>query len=500
MEEPLQQWLGMAMSFSKEMADAAVHLDGRRIYSLLAAGTTDFYLLAAIGLLTVLAFVQMKVFSRPPPLPLKSLPRRPALSVLFKPDDPTASTEATSTTVPSREATTMSMADNQSFLKSGSRIAESSAAGSSGGGDEFEDAFIDTGSVHSFKSNVSTEASTVEAPLLFSHDLPDSFAPLLSSSHTEVVLQQLTADLLHAVQAEASVRLREGRHEIPLNKDLSRPQFQLLAPKGGCRISAVAVVGSDNLSLEEDLDVTRETNTRSKPMVKKAELVLDPPMPLANVAPTLIHIPTLFEDKKLPSLRRIQIVRTMIDFVISISSWLEKLLWIVESFCQIHLSNVQITPVFKGRGMNNAPDWRLSLAFSGHVLLFGFIPIPFISVVLPAFIIPQPHALISNLMSKQPLASAKIKRENIAEKKISLAVANIAESWNVDVKLVATPPALCLDVTLPGGGKLYQRFNDWRLTSTSLAQLRSIPQLEWRWKLCTAVIPTLDGAALTQRL
>lgn len=422
----------------------------------------DIYLLLAVAGLTLLVFFQLAVFSRPPPVPLKSLPRRPALSILFKPDDISATTtRTTSTTTTTTTFTTTTTTAVDAAIQNRSSTRRRRA--DSGNMDEFEDAIMGTtsttpegggeiGSLPSMKSGNSTEASTVETPMFFD-TLPDSFAPLLSSSHTEVVLNQLTADLLHAVQVDASVRVREGRHEIPLNKDHTRPQFQLHSPKGGCRISAIAIVGSDNLTLKEDLDVSRKTTSRSKPMVKKAQLILDPPMPLANVAPTLIHIPTLFEDKKLPSLRRIQFVRMMIDFVISISSWLEKVLWIIESVMQIHLSNIQITPTFKGREQDNSPEWRLTLAFSGHVSLFGVLPIPFISVVLPTFIIPQPHALISNLLSAHPLASAELKRENLEEKKVSLAIVNAAESWNVDLKVIATPPALCLDVTLPGGGK-----------------------------------------------
>jgi hypothetical protein len=59
------------------------------------------------------------------------------------------------------------------------------------------------------------------------------------------------------------------------------------------------------------------------------------------------------------------------------------------------------------------------VTFSGHCLLFGVLPIPFINVILPTFIRPQPHALLEYLLSKQPLASAKLKRENIAEQKVS---------------------------------------------------------------------------------
>jgi hypothetical protein len=251
------------------------------------------------------------------------------------------------------------------------------------------------------------------------HDcLPDSFAPLLFSSHTQLLSQQLTADLIHAVTAEAGVRMRPGRHEVPLDKDGSRPQLVLHVPAvDGCRITAVAHVGSDGLSHEQDLNVRRPTEQRSKPMVKHAGIVLDPPLPLLNVAPTLIHFPTLFEDRyMIPTLRRVQIVRFVLDFVVSISSFLEKCLWIVESKCQIHLSKVRITPLYKGpqkRATTSqgddasatqihqqpSPDWRLQLAFSGHVLLFGWVPVPFVNVTLPTFIIPQPHALLDYLLS-----------------------------------------------------------------------------------------------------
>lgn len=448
MMDVAQKWMSSAVAMTVEKWGRLMTSSPGELWAaLLARDNLDLYLLLAIGALTILAFFQLAVFSRPPPVPLKHLPRRPALSILFKPDDISAANRASASSNPALRGREAEASRARSRMRSDSAdvdgLFEDAMEAGSGEGDE---------SLPSIKSGVSTEASTVEAPMFLHDSLPDSFAPLLSSSHTEVVLQQLSADLLHAVQAEASVRVREGRHEIPLNKDHTRPQFQLHSPKGGCRISAVAIVGSDNLTLEEDLDVSRETTTRSKPMVKKAQLVLDPPMPLANVAPTLIHIPTLFADKKLPSLRRIQIVRMMMDFVISISSWLEKWLWIIESVCQIHLSHIQITPTFKGREQDNSPEWRLTLAFSGHVQLFGVLPIPFLSVALPTFIIPQPHALISNLLSAQPLASAEIMHENLEEKKVALAVVNAAESWNVDLKVVATPPALCLDVTLPGGG------------------------------------------------
>ena len=420
----------------------------------------DILLLGTCIVLTALVFIQLRAFARPPPVPLKTLPQRPALHILFKPDDTAISfpvdnlqAHANSTEQKPKLNTIRSMT-NSIFRNTGASLS---------GDDPMVDVEEhDTDALppraetwHTAASvdldERSNDTAPPESPFLHFRDLPDSFAPLLSSSQVEVLLNQLTTDLIHAVQVEGRVNIREGRHEIPLDKDNSRPQFVVEAPKGGCRLTAVAGIGSDRLSLEEDLDVTRPTISRSRPMVKHAGVVLDPPLPLANVAPTLIHFPTLFQDNLVPTLRRIQIVRFVMDAIASCSSFLEKVLWIIESKCQIHLSRVQITPLFKGCSDGHDPQWRLSLAFSGHVLLFGLIQIPFISITLPTFVIPQPHALLEYLLTPEPLASAKLNRENIAEKRIALAGLDIFEVWNLEFKAVATPPAIGVDITLPGG-------------------------------------------------
>jgi hypothetical protein len=62
----------------------------------------------------------------------------------------------------------------------------------------------------------------------------------------------------------------------------------------------------------------------------------------------------------------------------------------------------------------------------------------------------------------QPLASARLRRENIAEEKIALAVLDTVETWNTEVKLVATPPAIAVDVTLPGGVSIAVEMGLWR--------------------------------------
>jgi hypothetical protein len=439
-----------------------------------------------------LAIYQLKAFSRPPPVPLKRLPTRPVVSIIFRPDDPvTTNLYSSSSVLSNAEATTttrsttataysstfkqkqqqpqqQSLSTKPSFIQRIDGMSKRLFGNSTGISSHEErihkhhhrhqshshipeDVFVETvpseeleepqdneddeepeevddnHQVDSARATPMPDHSLLRNTIPpFAMDLPDSFAPLLSSSHTEISTHALTADLIHAIQCQANVRLRPGRHEVPLDKDSSRPQLVLHVPEStGCRLSAVAVIGSDRLSTQQDLETTASL-IRSKPMVKHAGLVLDPPLPLANVAPTLIHFPTLFEDRyMIPALRSLQLVRLCMDFIISISSFLEKCLWILESMAQIHLSKVRITPMYKGHATTTTttttaqapsqtertssassfapmqePEWRLQLAFSGHVLLFGWIPVPFISVTLPTFIIPQPHALLDKLISK----------------------------------------------------------------------------------------------------
>jgi len=414
-----------------------------RFYPSLALDNVDSasWLIVTAIILVSFVFVKYRVlFSRPPPVPLKSLPLRPALSIRFKPDDDAPSINQSDThTIASHSG---SMTTHMSILCTGDETDNSHCSASMCG-----------------MGSPSQPQPEVPASLPF--DLPDSFAPLLSSSQNEMLLHHLTADLVHGIHAKAIAQIQEGVHEIPLDKDPFRPQFNIDIGKGGCRVSINVDVGSDSFSQAQDLDVSIPTTSRSLPMVKHAGVTFDPSISLKNVAPTLIHIPTLFEDSYVvPRYRRIQIVRYFINLIIGISNYIENFLWVVEGFLQIHLGKVKITPIYKGRSSidDTSPEWRLVLAFSGHCHLFGVFPIPFINVILPTFIIPQPHALLEYLLSKQPLASAKIRRENIAEQKLTIAILDMVHTWNCQLELVATPPAVGIDLTLPGGVSLGMEF------------------------------------------
>jgi hypothetical protein len=244
----------------------------------------------------------------------------------------------------------------------------------------------------------------------------------------------------------------------------------------GCQITASADIGSGNgWTIDQDFDVLKSTTDRPRTMLRSAEINFGPPaLALYNVAPTLIHLPSLFQDtywtKVFDRLRHStppnkekyltwiqKYIRLGLSFFLGLSSILERFLWFIESKCQIHLSRVRIVPIYKQYGDTKDTseaknrDWRLQLSFSGYVLLYDWIPVPFVNVRLPTFIIPAPYAFLNDLVSSQPLATAQVRHENLSQYNIVTSILDATERWSVDIRAVATPPAFSVDVSVPGG-------------------------------------------------
>ena len=274
--------------------------------------TTDIQLLLAILVLSTLACIQhyLALTRSSPRVPPKHLPHRPALQILFKPDDDLPVENGAY----GAAATTMDEGDGISMFSEDVSWTDSTF-------NRHRKTF-DSHSVTSASRTQTYASSTrhrreTKTSTATHHGLPDSFAPLLSSSEMQLLTQNLTADLIHACYIHATVKLKEGRHSIPLNKNELRPQFWIDTnrdnQKKGCQISASFNVGSQNLSQDADLNTATPTSKRSRPIVKNLELVFDPPLKLGNVAPTLLHFPTLFEDTTYATLASDVTTDTMIS-------------------------------------------------------------------------------------------------------------------------------------------------------------------------------------------
>ena len=171
------------------------------------------------------------------------------------------------------------------------------------------------------------------SPPTSSEGLPDSFAPLLSSSHLEILTHALSADQLHALSFNGSLTLHSGPHAIPFHKAApnkpSRPPLGItVSPK--TNITIQAAIGTDNLSSADDHNPAVPVAHRSKSMVRNVNAVISPPLKMGNVAATLVHLPNLFEDHAVPNMRRVQILQWGLDFLSTATGFVEKVLWSLE--------------------------------------------------------------------------------------------------------------------------------------------------------------------------
>ena len=150
----------------------------------------DLYLLAAACFLACLAVAQkLDVFTRPPPVPPKALPPRPVLQVSFKPDDVigTASSAAATAATTSSSATPGARPDDVSLF-SDPPSPPSVGVGRFRRGASGSSARSGLSAGPSPRPNAAAPRPRPPPPRrrAASHGLPDSFAPLLSSSEMEV--------------------------------------------------------------------------------------------------------------------------------------------------------------------------------------------------------------------------------------------------------------------------------------------------------------------------
>ncbi len=300
------------------------------------------------------------------------------------------------------------------------------------------------------QTTATNDSSTPKTTRTMNDLLPDSFAPLLSSSNMEVLYDGLEyADLLHALNVRGSIQLKKDQSfEIPLDVTHQRPQFTICPTE--CKISFSCSLGSDGWTPQQDLSInegTFEGKKRSHTMIKDVTLSLDQPLPLKNVVSTLFTIPSIFSRTKTKKKKKQSFFWWKNVWTKYLSIWIEKCLACCEQKCQIHLSKVQVSPFYA----SDDQIWKCYLAFSGHVLLFHKIPIPFIHVTLPSFIIPNLHALLPQLLSSNPLASTQLLLTAEQQKDILLAISHSIDTFQVALQVVAIPPSLSIDWTLPGG-------------------------------------------------
>ncbi|GMI05550.1 hypothetical protein TrVE_jg1864 [Triparma verrucosa] len=286
------------------------------------------------------------------------------------------------------------------------------------------------------------------------HDLPTSFAPLLSSSHLSTQMD-LPPDLLHAFRTSTTLTFTPGSHQVPFSKSPHRPpliitvpgQAQEATPSKSSTSPTTATItstlGSDNLL---DSFVPLPPSSRSQTTVQSLTMTLSHPLTLSNVTATLLHLPSLFTDNAVKTFNRIQVINWFMQYLNQMTALVEKVLWTIESMITLNLTSVKASRSYR-KTLN---QHRLTLSFTGQIIFLG-LPIPFINITLPTFIIPSLHAKINDLLSPQPLSSGKVHHSKVPVTKIVEALAKLTEGVKSEVEAVVTLPKLLVKIKAPGG-------------------------------------------------
>ncbi len=248
----------------------------------------------------------------------------------------------------------------------------------------------------------------------------DPFSPLRLPERVDVALRDMDSSLLKSLRAQMEVELATGAHRFPLAR---RHYFEVEVLEGTVvyvRFEAGAPPEHPRLAqrlASRMLAAPDETTPRSgeERIVRSLELTFSPPLVLPNVIPTLFEVRGLFHDRMLGALlgqvvssRTSQLAQTLGTdrFLATLNAAAEK----ANRLGLVELRHVRAEPELNAR----TGKWELRLSFSGQVQLSGGVPpIAFTDVVVPAVILPIPYASLDDLLSRSPLASADLRRDEV---------------------------------------------------------------------------------------
>jgi len=267
-------------------------------------------------------------------------------------------------------------------------------------------------------------------------------------------MEDLTGDQLRQMNLNVAVELREGAYELSLFKDEKLP---IRVPRD-CRGHLVVAAG------------VPEKDSQSHPMLTSVELAFDQPLQLGNILAVLARLQTHFSDHELTSLinrlsrvaaqqsglndlrffagalfkrmrERLRDVRAMdSNWDAQLDRWGEAVSGSLRQAATVYLTRISARPVRRRR------QWRLELRFTGEWDFFGQVRIPFSQVTVHRAILPSPHALLSRLLSAEPLATARLRRGHLPALTLAQEMAALLASFRG--KLVANGISPDVDVSI----------------------------------------------------
>lgn len=253
--------------------------------------------------------------------------------------------------------------------------------------------------------------------------------PGLQMPHLD--FESMRTDLVHEVTLQATAQLRPAAQaKLPFSRKgaAERPPLVVVTPPRDSTVTCCLRIAPPRPGSEPEV----------------CELLLEAkvPLPLLNVVPTLVNLHDHVEDTRWAISKR-HGPRLFLYAVLACTAACRALLMVAEVLMQVRLQHVRAVP----RG----PTSRRQLAFyfSGHVLILGCIRCPFFSVRLPSFVLPSAHAHLSTLLSKEPLATARIRNHHaLPISSLAASLPDLLASFEITSEAAVEAPSLDAQVHL----------------------------------------------------
>ena len=261
-------------------------------------------------------------------------------------------------------------------------------------------------------------------------------------SEAALILSGLDFGLLSSLHADLQLRLRPGRHSIPLAQG-SPAEFEF---------------GQDS-DAQVRLEISREAGRDRRPsaIVRRFDVRFERPVVIHNVLHALSEVRTLFEDRTVGAvLQRIPAEQAWAGLRALLPERLRSLGGLFEesnSLGVVVLDRVEGRARYKRR----TSSWDMRVGFSGRLNLPGGVVRPFNDTELPNVVLPSPHALLDQLFSDQPLASAELAGKKGATVAFLRAVLGAAIDASGKIALTARLPLLRMATTLVAGSEIEAR-------------------------------------------
>ncbi len=331
-------------------------------------------------------------------------------------------------------------------------------------------------------SSAEAAAHRLELRFLRPTELREEFTPLSLPEEVVIDREGVDGDLVDHLHVELDLGLGAGEYDLPVTDT----EPLRVAVEQGTRCEAWI---SASRGLDPELGRT---------LITAAELTFSPAITLHNVWPVLSRLPTLFEDHDIAGLRsqldrwahtptadsarvfaqsllqqveghveavatdervadRIAEVRAAVkegatrlwsELKTGAGLLREELKHRAERLPLIRLRHVSARPVKRRDG------WRLQLRFSGEFGYPGALMTPFGDVVLPTTILPAPAAVLADLMSDHPLATAALRRDRIPVRPVARALARLPRDLRGRLEVQVQPPTTAVRVPTPNLGEL----------------------------------------------